>query len=222
MTFFERLQSETKTYQDELFAIPFVKKAIAGEISLDTYVAFLTQAFYHVRHTVPLLMTTGGRLESRYEWLRTATGEYISEEVGHHEWILGDIAACAADAEVVHNGQPELPCELMVAYAYDVAQRRNPIGFFGMVHVLEGTSVRAATQAANRIQVALGLHDEAMTYLTTHGDLDQDHVGFFEKLMNDVTDAADQDWIVHCAKNFFTLYGNMFRALPLTSGQGEE
>ena len=41
--------------------------------------------------------------------------------------------------------------ELMVAYAYDTIARGNPVGFFGMVHVLEGTSVsRVATRALQR------------------------------------------------------------------------
>ncbi len=36
----------------------------------------------------------------------------------------------------------------MVAYVYDYIARRNPVGFFGMVHVLEGTSTALATTAA--------------------------------------------------------------------------
>ncbi len=47
----------------------------------------------------------------------------------------------------------------MVAYAYDTIARRNPLGFFGMVHVLEGTSVSLALLAADQIQKPLGLPD---------------------------------------------------------------
>ena len=64
----------------------------------------------------------------------------------------------------------------MVAYAYDTAMRRNPVGFFGMVYVLEGTSVALALKAADRIQQTLGLPDQAFTYLRSHGELDQQHV----------------------------------------------
>jgi hypothetical protein len=41
-----------------------------------------------------------------------------------------------------------LPIELMVAYLYDLIARGNPVGLFGMVNVLEGTSIALATQAA--------------------------------------------------------------------------
>jgi hypothetical protein len=43
----------------------------------------------------------------------------------------------------------------MVAYAYDTIARGNPLGFFGMVHVLEGTSVALALLAADAIQKPL-------------------------------------------------------------------
>ncbi len=213
MGFYERLNCETKPEQEDLFRIPFVAAALMGRIDLDTYVRFLTQAYHHVKHTVPLLMAAGARLPDRHGWLRKAVAEYIEEEIGHEEWILGDIAACGADAEAVRRGEPEFACEAMVAYAYDVATRRNPVGFFGMVHVLEGTSVRGATRAAKALEERLGLPRAAFTYLLTHGDLDQDHVDFFRTLMDRVDDAEDQRFIVHTAKRFFRLYGDVFRSL---------
>ncbi len=40
-------------------------------------------------------------------------------------------------------------------------------------------------------------------------------MGFYEKLMNQVTDTDDQNAIIHAAKMFYKLYGDIFRALPL-------
>ncbi len=48
-----------------------------------------------------------------------------------------------------------MAADAMVAYAYDTAMRRNPVGFFGMVFVLEGASVALACNAADRIQATL-------------------------------------------------------------------
>ena len=78
---------------------------------------------------------------------------------GHEEWILDDIRACGGDAEAVRHGPPGHATEVMVAYAYDTIARRNPLGFFGMVHVLEGTSVSLALLAADAIQKPLALPD---------------------------------------------------------------
>jgi pyrroloquinoline quinone (PQQ) biosynthesis protein C len=213
MAFFDVLQAETAEARAQLFSAPIFERAFNGDIDRALYIDFLTQAYHHVKHTVPLLMTVGGRLPESKEWLRTAVAEYIEEEVGHQEWILNDIAACGGDKEAVRDSLPNLHTELMVAYAYDVAQRVNPLGFFGMVHVLEGTSITSADRAAESIQIALSLPNQAFSYLRSHGALDQDHVKFFESLMNRISDPDEQALIIRSARIFYYLYGNIFRSL---------
>lgn len=219
--FSEGLQLATRPAQDGLLAIPFVRAAMAGELSRSAYLGFLAQAYYHVRHTVPLLMATGAALGARRRWLQDALSTYIAEEQGHDEWILADIGEAGGDPTAVREGQPQLPCELLVAYAYDMVQRRNPLGFLGMVHVLEGTSVRGASRAATALQASLGLPAAAFTYLSSHGDLDQGHVRFFADLVDRIDDPADQGTVVAAAQVFFRLYGDIFRALP-TGGPTSE
>ncbi len=158
-------------------------------------------------------MACGGRLPERYEWLREGMAEYIEEELGHQEWILNDIAACGADAEAVRRGKPGQATELMVAYAYDMVYRVNPVGFLGMVLVLEGTSTAMATQAGAAIQQGLGLGKQAFTYLSSHGALDVSHTAFYETLVNRVDDPADQQCLIDSAKMFYKLYGDIFRDL---------
>jgi pyrroloquinoline quinone (PQQ) biosynthesis protein C len=217
MDFFSQLQAATDSERQEFLGAPVIQQTLNGVVALETYVAFLGEAYHHVKHTVPLLMTCGGRLPERVNWLRTAVAEYIAEEIGHEEWILNDIKASGGDAEAVRNGQPGMATELMVAYAYDTVQRNNPVGFFGMVYVLEGTSIALATRAAEITRTALDLPQQAFSYLESHGSLDLEHMQFFEKLMNRITAAEDRQAIIHAAKVFYYLYGNIFRALPLMS-----
>lgn len=213
MTFFQTLQARTEAERNDLLAAPIICRALEGRISLAEYAAFLNQAYHHVRHTVPLLMATGARLPDRYDWLRAAVAEYIEEEIGHEEWILNDLAVCGYDKQAVRASRPARPTELMVSYAYDTVQRINPLGFFGMVHVLEGTSIRIADRAADTIRATLGLPKKAFSYLYSHGALDLEHVKFFENLVNRIEDPADQAAIVHAARMFYGLYGDLFRTL---------
>ena len=213
MNFFQRLQQETETERNYLMSSPIIVNCLAGEISLNDYVAFLQQAYHHVKHTTPLLMAAGSQLPESKEWLREAVAEYIEEELGHQEWILNDIEACGFDKEKARKNQPNLSTELMVAYAYDTVHRVNPLGFFGMVNVLEGTSIKIADLAADKIQGVLNLSATAFSYLRSHGALDQDHIKFYEGLMNRIEDSSEQAQIIHSSRVFYYLYGNIFREL---------
>jgi len=213
MSFYETLAAETAIERARLLSSPIISDCLQGRVQQESYLAFLSQAYHHVRHTTPLLMLLGGRLPERLNWMRPAVAEYIEEEIGHEEWILNDIAAAGGDAEAVRASRPELPAEVMVAYAYDLVNRGNPAGFFGMVFVLEGTSVALALQAADKIQAALKLPNNAFSYLRSHGTLDQEHTQHLANLVNAMT-PDDQAEVVRAAKVFYKLYGDIFRALP--------
>jgi len=213
--FSTRLMEATAAARTAFLGIPTLQRGARGELPLKTYIAFLAEAYHHVRHTAPLLMAVGSRLPQRLEWLRRATVHYIEEEIGHEAWILDDLAACGADAEMLAARGPSPATELMVAYAWDTVQRGNPVGFFGMVLVLEGTSVNLATGAADRIQAALGLPDTAFTYLRSHGSLDVSHMDHYRGLMDRLDDVDDQAAVIHRANMFYRLYGDLFRTLPV-------
>ncbi len=214
MNFYTKLQEVTEQDRKFLLSSPIIGRCMSGDIVLEEYVEFLSQAYHHVKHTVPLLMAVGARLPEEKEWLREAVAEYIEEELGHQEWILNDIEACGFDKEAVRASRPSAATELMVAYAYDTIQRVNPVGFFGMVLVLEGTSVTTADLAADAISKTLKLPARAFSYLRSHGALDQDHIQFYEKLMNKISAEEDQEQIIHSARMFYRLYADIFRSLP--------
>ncbi len=214
VTFFERLAAATEEERNYLMATPQIRDGLAGRISLSTYRQYLAEAYYHVRHTVPLLKRVGECLPAGKEWLRKATEEYIAEESGHEEWVLDDIRDAGGNAEAVRNGQPRAATELMVAYAYDYVNRVNPAGFFGMVFVLEGTSTQLATKGAEALMQSLRLPENCFRYLTSHGTLDISHMQFFQALMNRIDDPRDQADIIHMAKRMFVLFADVFRSIP--------
>lgn len=214
MSFFHQLVEQTATERDRLLTLPVVQETMAGELSLERYLAFLTQAYHHVRHTVPLLMACGSHLTERQNWLQPALIEYVNEEAGHEQWILNDIEAIGGSKEDVIQQGPAFETELMVAYAYYGIERVNAMSFFGMVHVLEGTSIALADMVASSVQGKLGLPDKAFSYLRSHGSLDQEHVKFFKQLMNRVQDENDRDAVIHGARRHYRLYGAILSSLP--------
>ena len=217
MSHIEELTAATAADRERLLAAPVIGQALAGAIPREPSPAFLAEAYHPVRHTVPLLMAVGSRLADRHAWLQGPLLHYLEEECGHDEWILNDIAAAGGDPARAQAQGPGLATEAMVAYAYDTVLRRTPVGFFGMVFVREGTSVALALTAAERIQHALGLPARAFTYLRSHGQLDQQHVGDLGGILERLDDPADRAAITRCARGVYWLYGEMFRGLPLAA-----
>jgi pyrroloquinoline quinone (PQQ) biosynthesis protein C len=213
MTNFQHLATATQNDRAALTTTPIIRRALAGDVTRELYRGFLAQAYHHVRHTIPLLMAVGSRLDVRHRWLQDELVHYLDEEVGHDQWILNDIDAAGGDAAAVRDSAPAIETDAMVAYAYDTVSRRSPVGFFGMVFVLEGTSVALALQAADSIQRALELPDRAFSYLRSHGKLDQEHVGHLASIVDRLDTAQDLPSVVTCARAMFHLYGNVFRSL---------
>lgn len=213
MSFLQQLTAETAAARGYLLDAPAIQRALTGNVTPELYRAFLGQAYHHVRHTVPLLMAVGSRLPDDKGWLRSEIVHYVEEEHGHEAWILNDITAAGGNAEAAAAAPPHIETDAMVAYAYDVANRRNTVGFFGMVFVLEGTSIALALDAASRIQQSLALPDRAFSYLRSHGKLDQEHVEHLAGILERLDTDADRQAVTDCARAMFWLYGNVFRSL---------
>jgi pyrroloquinoline quinone (PQQ) biosynthesis protein C len=214
VTFFHRLIVETLPGQQRLASVPQIEDGLTGRISKATYIAYLTEAYHHVKHTVPLMQAAKARLDGRHARFRQALDEYIAEETGHEEWVLNDIRHCGGDAEAVRHSAPRPATQAMVDYVYRYIEHLNPMGFFGMVLVLEGTSTRLATQGASAVAEILGLGPECFSSLTYHGAIDQAHLVFFQKLMDDVDDPDDQTAIIEVAREVFELFAGVFASIP--------
>ena len=218
MPFFDRLVAETREAQARFAMIPQLQAGLTGRISRADYIAYLTQAFHHVRHTVPLMEAARERL-SHNRALVSALDEYIEEETGHEAWILEDIDAAGGDARQVAISSPDPATARMVQHAYSTIRVGNPAAFFGMVYVLEGTSIAMASVGADAVRQTLGLPPEAFHYLNSHGALDQDHMQFFERLMNRIDDPDDQQAIIAMARDMFGLFGGVFSSIELTADE---
>lgn len=214
MTFYTRLLRETEAERRDFQSIGLIQHTVQHGVTADLYVKYLEQAYHHVRFTVPLLERARDTCGTDHAAYRAALDEYVREESGHDEWILDDIKALDHDGEAVRNGQGGFACRMMVAYGYYAIEHISPFALLGMVHVLEGMSVELADKAAGSIAASFGDNPpNAFSYLTSHGALDTEHVQFFEDLVNGLGDAHIEYTIIAAAKDFYVLFGNMFREL---------
>ncbi|MEO7128880.1 MAG: biliverdin-producing heme oxygenase, partial [Rhodoferax sp.] len=80
MSMYERLVHETEASRHTFLAIPIIQRALRGDVVREEYLAFLHQAYHHVRHTVPLMMGMGYHLPEHVRWMLPVLTEYIEEE----------------------------------------------------------------------------------------------------------------------------------------------
>lgn len=212
--FSTELEARTVRQRLRFLATPQLQAGLTGTISRDAYVAYLEQAYHHVRHTVPLMQAARARLIDRPDMV-AALDDYIAEETGHEEWILSDIAHAGGNADRVRKGQPNPATAAMVAHAYERIESGNALAFFGMVYVLESVSVAFATRGASAVARNLGLPQQAFTYLTSHGSLDQEHMVYFADLVNRLERPDDRCAIIAMAQDMFGLFGGVFASINL-------
>lgn len=217
--FFAELEAATWRARLRFLAVPQVRAGLSGTITRRAYTDYLTQAYHHVRHTVPLMQAARAALTGRHDAdaqaMIAALEDYILEETGHEEWILADIAAAGADADAARHSAPHPATRAMIEHAYARIEDGAPAAFFGMVYVLESVSVALAQRGASAVAANLGLPPEAFTYLISHGALDQDHMAFFAALVNRIDSAADRAAILAMAQDMFALFAGVFAAIEL-------
>ena len=228
MTLHEQLARETAADRDFLLAAPVIRRCLAGEVTRELYVAFLTQAWHHVRHTVPLLMAVGSRLPDRHAWLRDAVLHYLEEETGHDEWVLNDIEAAGGDRgggrRVAAGGRDRGDDRLRVRHR-DAPQSRRLLRHGARAG---GHQRLARAHAADRIQsgarpcrrgrsrtCAATANSTRSTSTTWRGSSSVS------------TDGEDRRAVIRCAKGIYWLYGHVFRSLeavgaPAAGGINEE
>lgn len=218
MTFYDELVQVTADSRNQLYTVPQLAMALKGDITVDVYRSYLIEAYHHVKHTVPFLMRMGSKLAEENRWLHKVIIEYLSEEEGHEEWILNDIEALGGDRSIVKAMSPHLETQALIAYNYDYIERKNPVGFLGMVFMLESTSCELATKGANIIKKSLGLNNNAFTYLLSHGSLDQSHMLFYKDTVNKIICKKDKEAIIEVASNTFILFANVMSSIPQDQG----
>ena len=220
MIHYDRLVRETEADATSFRSIPIIRHTLENGISSHIYLEFLSEAYHHVRHTCPLLGAALARCASEDEAYRSALLTYLDDEKGHEEWILDDIRAIGGDADAVKFGHGSHATRVMVGYAYYAIDRVSPYSMLGMVHVLEGMSQALAAQAAAMIRSTLPMSQSqgGFSYLTSHGLIDQDHVRLFAALLEKIQSPPIHDEIIRAAKDFYVLYGNIFRDLGHRNG----
>ncbi|MBO6504328.1 MAG: iron-containing redox enzyme family protein [Kordiimonadaceae bacterium] len=216
--FYDRLVAEVQPEREAFLALPVIQAGMRGEFTKEAYIGYLSEAFHHVRHTVPLIEMVRSRLGPGRASLIEALSNFSLERKGYENWILQDIKNSGGDSDKVRDGEPSEATEELLAYMYDQVTRHDPIGIFGMLYIVEITGSKLASQTVKQFMATLGLPRKCFSYLLTHSSEDMDNPDYFKTLMAQITDPAEQDCILRVAKHVYGLYGRIFQSIGKSAG----
>ena len=86
MSFHARLLQQTADARAAMLTAPIIHSALSGDLTLASYLAFLGEAYHHVKHTVPLLGACRAALPERNQWMSVALAEYIVRPMKSCAW----------------------------------------------------------------------------------------------------------------------------------------
>ena len=172
------------------FALPVLR---AGDQRLlehprirEVFPEYLVLAHGVVRASVPLMETALAVARTRPdEVARLLAGyleQHIPEEVGHDEWLLGDLEFLGVPRERVLSQVPSAAVAALVGSQYYWIHHVDPVGLLGYVALLEGYPPVHAD--VDRVRTATGFGEAAFRTLLLHAELDQGHRDELDELLD--------------------------------------
>jgi hypothetical protein len=133
----------------------------------ETYLLWLAQAYFFVKHSTPLLALSCGRSINRPEYhLRCIS--HLAEERGHDRLLLQDLTTIGAKIEDC----PELSMtSALYQTQYFWIEHRNPVSFLGYIFVLEALAVMSGAEKILEAQA-----HGATKFLQLHAAEDVEHL----------------------------------------------
>ncbi|MFZ4404262.1 MAG: iron-containing redox enzyme family protein, partial [Pseudobdellovibrionaceae bacterium] len=131
------------------------------------YAAWLSQAYYFVRHSTPMLALSAGlSVDNRPYHLRCI--EHLSEEKGHDKLLLNDLKTLGYNI----SNFPELAAtKALYQTQYYWIQHKNPISFLGYIVLLEGLAIHYGAKIYSEIKKFPG-----NSFIEIHTEDDVEHL----------------------------------------------
>jgi len=157
------------------------------------YPDYLRAMYGVVRASVPLMERALLRCDAIGDGdsvcgpLRGYLEQHITEEQGHDEWLLADLAAVGGGPA----GPPSPAVARLVGAQYYWIEHHHPVALLGYLAVMEGYA--PAPWLPGKITAATGVHAAAVRTVREHAALDGDHADAVFRLLDAVPLTRDQE-----------------------------
>ncbi|CAM3514388.1 iron-containing redox enzyme family protein [Kibdelosporangium persicum] len=163
----------------------------------ERYARYLVEMHAVLRASVPLMELAALRCaqpDPVCSRLRTYFPVHIEQELGHDEWLLGDMAAVGLRPEVEQARPPSVQVARLVGPQYYWINHHHPVALLGYIAVLEGNS--PSPELTGLLADRTGLPLRAFHTLSHHAEADPGHSGEVFALLAELDLTAEQRLVV--------------------------
>lgn len=163
------------------------------------YALWLSQAYYFVKHSTPLLALSAG-LSAENNAYHNRCIDHLSEEKGHDKMLLNDLKLMNYKI----SDFPEITqTQALYQIQYYWIQHKSPISLLGYIMLLEGLAVTAGKEISSRVN-----NHKGKSFVKVHVDEDVDHLEKAFEVMNAFS-IEEQEMITRNCEASSQLYINM-------------
>jgi pyrroloquinoline quinone (PQQ) biosynthesis protein C len=207
MSFSSRLIEITDTSRMAMESMSAMQEMLQGRLTREGYARFLMGLYPIVSNFCPMMAAAAGRCSDRLPAVRNYLYDHIKEEQGHEQMVLDDLAALDVDPHPIPSRRPFPPVQALLGFNYHAIASEGPCGVLGMVYVLEIASSVYGAKVAQSTSRNLSLPlSQGFTFLDSHAELDEDHMGELRKLFQSMEQADLQDTVLNSVQMNFYLF----------------
>ena len=194
-------------FETDLERVPLVRRVLNGTISMGDYRRLLCNLRQQVVDGSCWIARAVSSMDERALQLRSQFLLHAREEHRDYELLEHDFLRVGGELAEIRSTEKNVGSEALSAWMFHRASQPNPVDLLGAMFIIEGLGQRLASTWAERIRGALGLSEDAVSFLSYHGAADEVHLDRFRAaLESPLVDEVTADRIVRSAKVTARLY----------------
>ncbi len=194
-------------FESALVRVPIIDRLVTKRLRLEDYQRLLINLRQQVVEGSRWISRAASNLTPAHEELRSLFVRHAAAE--HRDFLLleQDYAATGGEPERMQKAVKNIGSEALSAFMYHTASKPDPVGLLGAMFIIEGLGNRLAGTWSEMIKTQLDLTDDAVRFLSYHGENDADHLEMFDHALRlAVTSDAVANDVVRHAKIVARLY----------------
>ncbi|HET8706052.1 MAG TPA: iron-containing redox enzyme family protein [Pseudomonadales bacterium] len=173
-------------FEAELNSIPIVQQIENGNVTLDEYKKLLKNFRAQVIDGSAWITRAASSFDAAdplMGMVRQRLIQHAAQESADYTMLEADYLSCGGQPQEIQTQAQNIATLAFSSFMFWQASQPNPLHIFGAQFIIEGMGKVKASHWAKKIQTSLGLTEKQTTFLSYHGEADQQHFGAGIKML---------------------------------------